>query len=103
METTKLNRVQRTRLKAMCIALGYDTVALGIDKPMTDSNTPANWLELCVRLFEQIVGYNAVKMGNMMYSFLLDTENPVDFLFEEFSKGSIVLESNLHKVQQKKK
>lgn len=97
MKTTKLNRVQRTRLKAMCKAFGFDTVALGIDKPATDKTTPANWVEICIRLFEKIIGYNHQKMGDMMYAFMLGTRNPVDYLYEKFRDDGIVTQSNRKK------
>lgn len=103
MKTTKLNRVQRTRLKSMCVALGFNPIELGIDKPMSSSDTPANWLEICVRLFELIVGYNNSKLGDMMYFFMLGTENPVDFLHKKFKEDGIVVQSNIYKAQQKKK
>jgi len=102
MKTTKLNRTQKIRLKTMCVALGFDTVALGINNPMQDE-TPANWLEICARLFEKIVGYNHQKMGDMMYPFITNTRNPVDFLYAEYQKNSIHLQASIFVVKNRKK
>ncbi len=84
-KTVKLNHTQKTRLKVMCVAAGYDTEALGVNNPM-QKETPANWLEICVRLFEWFVGYNHQKMGDMMYAFMLGNQNPIDYLYKEYLK-----------------
>ena len=87
METTKLNQKQKTRLKVMCVAAGFDTEKLGVNNPM-QKETPANWLEICVKLFEHFVGYNHQKMGDMMYAFMVGTQNPIDYLYQKYLEKS---------------
>lgn len=70
----------------MCVAVyGAGNIPKSVSNPMKKDN-PANWLELCSTiLFERIVGYNAEKMQDMMFGFMLkNTNNPIDFLYKEF-------------------
>lgn len=86
---TKLTITQKNRLKTMCVACGMDTKKFGVNNPMQKTN-PKNWLELCTtELFERIVGYNAQKMSDMMYPFMLGTQNPIDYLFEQLKKRKL--------------